>query len=417
MRISGSTAIHLMRFSLLLSLIVFSVVCEARFQLEDAELVDQEERLSTENYNDIISYRYPIHFIKIWDEHDIGYLLNAGSLNASRFQYEEKIKFHVNLDGNAGVSLTREREEDFLEERRNDAVKIFANPLPYLRLSVLGDGGSKKQFGDLGAAIAFWRGRHSYVELFYWSVDHFYDEKRMLSEDERIENTHTKGIKLNWDINNFKITALYEYDHPLDWMRRSRNYRYSYSRQIVEGDVKFSYTDDKELIFYGQKIWKSEAKTFLQSGNHKGFSRSGQFIEFAHHWYGQEDYSAGLINVSRLARYAQTGDFENFEELVSPDRSERKEWALYGTRYMRFDGANHQLGFHSNRVTIEESNENFFEWENKLQWLIDFEVKDGCDIVLNTTWDLDQLYKDYPFEGEKTFKPWGGGNIQFIAVF
>ena len=39
-----------------------------------------------------------------------------------------------------------------------------------------------------------------------------------------------------------------------------------------------------------------------------------------------------------------------------------------------------------------------------------------ASVFLNTTWDIDQLKDDFPYK-TAAFKPWGGGNIQFVAVF
>ena len=68
---------------------------EARFLTEDAEQIDPEELLSTETWNDRLSYRYPVYWDSLWDAADTAFRVNAGSLNVNRFDYAEDLKLSV----------------------------------------------------------------------------------------------------------------------------------------------------------------------------------------------------------------------------------------------------------------------------------------------------------------------------------
>lgn len=69
----------------------------AKFEPNDAEEVDRQEDISLEFYNDIISYRAPIHVQNKWDESPVGFRLNAGSLDAKEFSYLQESKFFFTL--------------------------------------------------------------------------------------------------------------------------------------------------------------------------------------------------------------------------------------------------------------------------------------------------------------------------------
>ena len=48
--------------------------------------------------------------------------------------------------------------------------------------------------------------------------------------------------------------------------------------------------------------------------------------------------------------------------------------------------------------------------EVKAQVAWDYTYNDSASAFVNTTWDLDQLSSDFPYT-EKSFNPWGGGNV------
>src|SRR5688572_27713821 len=99
---------------LLLLLYVLSSPAHARFLLEDADLVDREERNNTETYNDKLSYRYPVAWDRLWAAHDTGFRVNAGSLNLSRFDYLEDVKLQPFRERDAAFAYRHSRREDFI---------------------------------------------------------------------------------------------------------------------------------------------------------------------------------------------------------------------------------------------------------------------------------------------------------------
>jgi hypothetical protein len=387
--------------------------------VDDAELVDQEERLSTENYNDIVSYRYPLYFASLWQSRNVGYRVNAGSLNASRFYFEEEIKLETDRLQRLGFAFNRSRMEDFLERRSEDEIRLFASPFDHLRVSLLGDGGADKEYGDMGMAIALYEGAANEIEFFYWSVDHYYDQKKQKPEDKRSKNSFTTGAKGQLKLEDFSAKFYYERDHPLLWQRLSEGYEYAYLRQFAKFGGTYHVADHQDYYFDIVREQKEEGKVFYASQNSKSYVKDSIQYELGRNWYGDDDQSIGIMKFDRRVQYVQSGNFQSFEESISPESSKRNEWGLFYSRYLRRSWFNQQFGLYSNRVFIYEKNPDitFSNWETKIQWLMDFEIQKGCQLVLNTTWDVDQLYKDYPYKGDQTFKPWGGGNIQILAAF
>ena len=80
-------------FSVFFSVTVFVSESQAKFLHEDAEEVDRQENISQEYYNDVLSYRYPYPWIENWHRSPMGFRINAGSLNATEFAYQEEARF------------------------------------------------------------------------------------------------------------------------------------------------------------------------------------------------------------------------------------------------------------------------------------------------------------------------------------
>ena len=75
-----------------------------------------------------------------------------------------------------------------------------------------------------------------------------------------------------------------------------------------------------------------------------------------------------------------------------------------------------EYGFLLSRIRRNEDGESRPGFENKFKIAGEFSLSKNASMVLNTTWNIDQLQRDFPFN-ECSFKPWDGGNIQIHAQF
>lgn len=410
---------------LLGAVLAFASNADARFLHDDATEIDREEFLSSETYNDEISYRFPRRWQEFWDLSTIGYRVNAGSYNVTRFMFLEDIKVTTDKSRPVSFGFTQMRDEDMIEQRLESEVRVSFNYMPG-RFAILGDGSTFKQYGDIGLGFTYERDQNLSMEFQYWSVDHYYNTKKEFPIDSYTKKPITYVLLLNWEFTGAaRLKYRLDYDTPTRWQRLSQGYYYNYSRtthdiQLRIGDKRgFNFNIDTN---FDAKLEDKERTTAV--GNyHKSLDRHVNTMEI----YGiyspvlGRDATAGIIYITRDAKYDYPRDINVTPDLVgepySPTSS-REEMVYYTTYYHPFTGASFfQYGLYINDVLRKEvGSADDQKTEIKFQFAWDFQMDKYASVFLNTTWDIDQLQHDFPYK-TAAFKPWGGGNIQFVAVF
>lgn len=410
---------------LLSILMLMTVPAEARFLHEDASEIDREERLSSETYNDEISYRYPRRWQETWAQSTLGYRVSAGSYNVSRFMFLEDIKVTTDFERPVSFGFRQTRDEDMIEQRVESELRVSVNHAP-MRFAILGDGGTFKQYGDLGFALTFLPTEQFSIELQYWSVDHYYNSRKEFPIDTYRQRPQSYVLHLHWQLPG---AMRLEYSLNLDlhtrWARLSQDYTYDYRRTIHEWAIRVGEQRGWSFNLEANFATKLEKKEYqLAVGNYyKSLDRRIYVVE-ANTVYSptvDQDTTIGIMQIIRDAAYAYGQDAAVTAEMIvepySPTAT-RREMAYYATHYRPLAGATYiQYGLFINNVQrTEVGSDDRSDNEVKLQLAWDFQFDKYASVFLNTTWDLDQLQQDFPFK-HTPFKPWGGGNIQFIAVF
>jgi hypothetical protein len=401
--------------------LIFGGSAEGRFFETDESLIDQEERYNTETYNDKYSYRFPVGWYRLFDESDAAVRIHAGSLNASRFDYSEEIKFFVANEA-AGFSFFQARNEDVLEQVTAREVRMngfFPGPV---YISMLADGGSFKEYGDMGWAVGFGHIKRPVLELVYWSVDHFYDTKKSDEGDKRSKQTSTVAGRSHLAFSDELTVVLRgEYDHPLIWERPSRGYTYEYVRKSAGTSAVYKLAPEQSLVLDLSWSKKRESKSWYDIKYAKKMDREVRISELKWIEEGIVEHAVGVAYVDRRVSYEQSGSAldtpDSLPEELSPEHSKRDEFVLFGTRYEPLSGDRHymQYGLHLNYVNLKETRHDRV-FESKAQWAWEYRYTKNARVLFNTSWDINQLTDDFPFD-ERPFRPWGGGDIQFIAAF
>jgi hypothetical protein len=402
---------------------LFSIAAEARFLEEDAEYIDEEERLNTETVNDILSYRHPVRWLQAYQKSDVAYRVNASSLTVSRFDLEERIKFASDQDLPYSFAFYQTRQEGMLEERFEQTIRANWRP-QFLGgswlLGLLADGGTLKEFGDLGLSARYELNERQYVELFYWSVDHFFNEKKSFASDRRQDKPFSIGAESQLAFGPIDLFLFYEWDQPFLWQRRSRLYDYAYDRRHGKLGLSLNLTADQRLIFDGHAEHKGERKLFFDADlsrlYEKAMSRYAEWYELRYEQQsGEALKSAGVVFLTRKAKYR----FDQFQEVATllekphPEQSRRYEGAVYANQYFGSGQHYFQTGYYYNYVVLKEERD-FKEHELKWQWAFEYRYSGRARVLLNFTVDCDQIITDFPFKDN--FRPWGGGGIQFMAT-
>jgi hypothetical protein len=397
----------------------------ARFNESDANLVDPEERANTETWNDKNSYRYPITWDDDWQKTAVGYRVSAGSLNASRFNFEDNLRIAPNPLDQFTASFNQTRQEDLVEQNVERELRAGWSFIPHTRLSLIGDSDTFKEYGDLGGALVLWEAAGQHTEVYYWSVDNYYKSKKNDEFGFRTKDSKTFGLySSNLVQGNMGWSIRYEVDTPLDWTHPAAGYRYEYARR--RGDARFNIPTNKIMTAYGSIFheWKFEKKVLLQP------TESGQVYKTMHRLSNVYEIGAtlkpegGEIYTGAIQLVRRDADYQNGEsislspvwmESYAPKRIRRTEGGLVLSNYRPVSKSFAlQHGVELNNVSIREDARVWRNVEIKYQLLFDFLLNESTSFALNTTWDIDQVVRDYPYPKKAPFRPWGGGDLQFM---
>lgn len=410
----------------ILILLVFLVPAPsafARFDHHDAERIDPEERSNTETYNDLNSYRYPALWEDIWQRSQFGYRNSAGSLNVSRFRYDEDIKIDPHPRAKFTASFVQTRHEDLVEQLIDRELRLGYGFLPNMRVSILGDGDTFKEFGDMGVALTLFESDESLVELYYWNVDNYYKSKKSDAAAYRLKDSQTTGanIKLGQSVIGPTVSLKLENDSPLDWHYPAAGFQYEYARKFGGLNINWPLNTDQSIFAMTDQEEKMEQKISLAvPGASKRMRRRASTAELGlnHHVSDNINYRASLQHVLRRVHYqngAVTEELPTWREPKSPENVYRQEWGLIATRYAQInDALAIQHGAYLNDVLIREDATEWKTFEIKYQLMFDVALNQNARLGINTTWDVDQVVRDYPYPKKSPFRPWGGGDLQFL---
>lgn len=400
----------------------------ARFQDADAESIDREDAMGTRTTLDDISYRFPMVYDDLWEAADQGFRAYAGSYNARRFAYHEDIKLLTSVIEPTGCGFSETRHEDLVEQRTERYFQLWVQPYNQpLRFRLLGDGGTYKEYGDLGAAIAWWTSRSASVEFRYWSVDHYYNSKKSSPEDSRPRATATRELLVHWTGDSWQGQLVASDDSPLLWIRSSKGYTYEYARRLVAYSFKLELTATTSLALQGQQEWKRESKLWTASaaGFAKSLNRSVADHELAVQRRSHGRYDEIGLNISnRLAHVtysaSQRPTTEQTPEPVGPQGVSHREIGLRATRWtpLPLDRQSLQMGAFIELVDQREDQQVWRRPEAKAQLAWGYALSDKSHMLLTTTWDIARLVRNEPSEGrQRSAWSWGGGAFDIIAVF
>jgi hypothetical protein len=413
---------ELFKVPILLGLMLFSTQGFPRFNHLDADRVDAEERNNTETYNDKNSYRYPRSWDDQWQNTQFGYRSSAGSLNASRFLYDEEIRIAPNPVAKFTAAFFQSRREDLVEQTTEREIRLSWAFIPDGRISILGDGDTLKEFGDMGVALTMFESVVGKLDVYYWNVDNYYKSKKSDINAHRPVDSQTLGIfisrkSISPDVNfSFRL----ENDSPLEWHYPARGFEYEYWRKYAALNADWVVANDKRLYIETTQEQKMEHKTSLITvGASKRMLRRVSEIEVGVDRQASEDilYTAAIQNILRQVDYLNDkpqSDSLMWQESLSPTKVRRHEWGLILSRHGRVsDHTAIQHGFYANDVLVREDAREWKTWELKYQLLFDFNLNPNTRLGVNTTWDMDQVIRDFPYSKKAPFRPWGGGDLQF----
>jgi hypothetical protein len=403
------------KFVVVITLMMLGDHVFARFHESDELEIDPDQNFNTETWNDKNSYMWPLSLQNMWNDTWAGYRGSAGSLSMTRFNYDEDIKLQTNPLSPWSIRFLQERREDYVEQQSQRALilgrKLFSN----VRLLLMSDGSTWKEYGDIGAGLRLFESATTYFDLHYWSVDHYYNSKKSDEHSEHLKNPHTWAADLKWSLGDWKILSHFEWDAPFTWQRKTYDYDYKRTRS----DTKLSHG---EYYLKFDRDIKSESKTSrVNQATQKSLARHSYLAEIGN----ERTFNDGttlILAFQWIERHTDFGKRGDETELAAwnenngPPWSDRREWGLLSLREVHWlDDLDFSYGLFLNRVLIDEV-ETWNAFEAKAQTGLIIHATEKGRFTVNATWDLDQIQRDFPYK-EKSFRPWGGGALQGLIAF
>ncbi len=398
-----------------------SSTLSARFITEDSERIDEEARLNSEYYNDLVSYRLPSAWRESFEINPNVIQVSAGSLDGNDFSFQENIKISSEAGHGAFFSYQKRRYEDQVELLDDDYIRLGISG-GMLSLSILADAGSQKQFIDLGAALRFSQSAESWVEVYQWYSDAIYESKKQNEQNQMTKPSKTTGINFNrFEVGGFLLSGLVESDSELYWQRESEGFNYGYEQSRMRLHIREKSGPSIFFMKFSARN-KRESKEFLGDLSYgRSIYHRSMEVELGKVVHSDGGvYETGIGYARRLTYESVTGESAEGEE-VGPEKISRVEPYFYMTKLLKTSNTlSFQYGFFLNAVELFEENASvltdYGATEVKAQTMWVFELNKQSSFLLNLTWDIDQVLSDYPFS-ESAFRPWGGGHVGFDMSF
>lgn len=413
----------MLRRLLILSIVCFSTVSHGRWVHIDADYVDGEENRDVEAFNDELSYRYPLYWKRQWDNYDNGFRMTSGSLDGFRTLYLQEIKFEQGND-TFRVGYFEDRFEDSVVVYNESEINFIYSPTKFFEFSLLATSLTYKKWSDLGAALRFKADGMFDLKVKGWLIDPYYNEKEFINTDSYIEEPFNYFASLDMFFGD-RVSLLLEWsnDPLMVWDRVSEGYEYTHSRVFGSGELSFEYSPlwTYKIFGYGENKTESKDWTTIEGLSYaksvdKDFIRYG----FAAEYLNDRESLVTGIEVLDIDQDAENSGYQNISaELVKESAAQegsRDEYMAF-VEYSHSVGeyTNIQYGYHMNHV-INDYFTRRVSNEHKFQILMDWRLTKNSAIIVNATWDIDKIAKDFP-EYEKGFEAWGGGDLQAVIVF
>ena len=411
----GSVRVSLISFSfLLVSHVFISSLAYGRFYHLDADEIDREDRLSSEYYNDIYSYQNPASWDLIFQQSQLAYRAWAGSLDINRSYLQEDIKLLTSKEAQPIVlQFHQHREEGLLEQDFSQELRLQFNSPWGFYIAPLADAGTFKKWDDLGAAFGFQLDSTRFIELYVWSVDHYYNTKEDHVGDHYNAPIYTFGGVIDWTLfRSSRLTASAFRDTPLQWERPSRSYVYENSRTVFDIGLQSPRWETYQLWLKTYQEIKNEAKEWPTLKAKKSMAR--RVSAYSIGVQREKDRDTTQVYVTLFQRKA---DYENSNLKVpatepATNSIVRKEWMLAATYNLPFLSNFFQWGLFYNRVR-RQSTALELENEVKIQTAFELRISKNGYAFFNATWDIDKIVET----GTNPLRPWGGGSLNFMIAF
>lgn len=418
----------------LLALTLWQTKAEALFTWEETACLDEEEhecrhgneRIDSEYWQDLLSFRFNLRDRETWDAAANGIRYNGASLDYSNLYSVGDVKLEFALHPRLLLRFQHERREDImLEETHNwfEAAIALYGPL---RFFIRGEPLFHKEYSDFGGGLEVFFDRENLYRAGYLYVDYFFDDKTH-TEDRMILYPGNWFTELRYRNDYLKLVGEGEADTGTEICLAGGSGRYYYEgyrgRVLAQSypGVEDSIIAGIELTFdkkiekntkYGDPFTREKWRNLVLTGEVFFDYRLGAFEPTGGFYYmlrnGRYDIGEWFDDDRNYYRRRREEMVPYAGSFFFPDEASRIELVYYFDRMWR------KLNWNEQQPDLERFDYGARRDSHKLNLSYDFLLGPAADgsydnatIKLRTTWDPDEFMTHV----------WDGGNIYVLITF
>ncbi len=382
------------------------------------EIEPRDYDFNEEYFLNLMSYRLAPDWEDLWNESDKSYLLTVGSVRSDEFYIRQELKLHLDVTDGLRFHYDLLQDEDFdTRFLRHRAGLVYAFNETWSGYA-FGEGTSLKEDNDVGAGVVFRAGVHDWCELQLTAVD--FNEAK--GKENRRFRRDAYGALLRNEISlseKIYIGAGVELQMPMKLIDPGEDVEFRFRKGIYEGWLGWRIGDESRLRFFlsaGDTGKESDYITPPPSDQrlHRNTFRAGAECQ----WRSRLPLAVG-VGREDLAGWRAGCEFFHFRERsLFPDSAllgeihERDEFTMYGgVSFEMWEKVFLKPALYVDYVSQIErypkqpvKNDRSSGIQAKLSGMAEIRFSRKVRLVINPNIDLDQMN-------------WGGGNVQFIALF
>ena len=373
------------------------------------EIEPRDFDFNEEYFLNILSYRITPSWKSLWNEYDKGFLSTIGSLRSDEFYMQQEVKLHFEGTERLWFHYDLLQDEDYDTRYLRHRAAIAYHAGEKWTVYGIGEGTPTKEDNDIGAGAIFRPMPGDEWEVQITAVD--------FAEDKGKNNRHygvdAYGLLFKNETalsDDVFIGGAVQLQLPMTMNDPGDSLEFHFRKKLYDAHLTWFLSDEQNLTFYtGAEETKKDAIYFPAVDPDQRLGRNSwqAGVEYLGPW--DLFHADGMAGV----KYFHFRERSLFPEFVGPDeKHQRDEVTIYGglawtvSERVVFRPAVYLAYVSQNELFPEDPrrSERFNGFAGKASGTLEIKIKETIRLAINPNFDLDDL-------------DWGGGNVQFIAVF
>jgi len=375
------------------------------------EIDPRDYEYNDEYFLNVLSYQLPPFWRETWNQGKRGYRLTIGSVRSDEFYLQQELKVHLDLTEELEFQFDLIEDEDFdTRYRRNRAGLIYAFHEKWKSYAFV-EGTALKEDNDLMFGAIFEPADGHWWELQYTGVD--FNERKGKEDREFTEDA--RGVLLRNEIPIFgglSWETLIQLQLPMELVDPGEDLDLRFRKRLYEGGLRWRLASGETLRFFvsGEDSGKTKDDQAAFMPSDQDLDRQALRAGSECWWRGSYPFGADYHVGCSFFHFDERSVFP--DDRAENEKHERDEFTVYGglafpvTELFWVRPALYIDYVRQSRVFRNDiiRNDRFHGIQSKLSGALEIRFSDTISLVINPNLDVDQMN-------------WGGGNVQFIAMF